>query len=59
MAACHSRLGAHFLFQDALRTAKETETLDACIATQLIIITPIDDCRQTTTLRLRHCRSSF
>ena len=26
---CHSRLGAHFLFQDALCTTKET--LDACI----------------------------
>ena len=30
----HSRLGAHFLSQDALRTTKETKTLDACIAAQ-------------------------
>ena len=47
MAACHSSI--HFLFQDALRTTKETEAHDACIATQLIIITPIDDCRTADT----------
>ena len=29
--ACHSRLGAPFLSQDALPITKETETLDACI----------------------------
>ena len=28
---CHLRLGAHFQSQDALRTTKETKTLDACI----------------------------
>ena len=28
---CHSRLGAHFPFQDALRTTKETETLDVYV----------------------------
>ena len=31
---CHSRLGAHCLSQDALRSTKETETLDACIEYQ-------------------------
>ena len=28
---CHSKLGAHFLSQDALHTTKEAETLDACM----------------------------